>query len=523
MIKIKPQKGFQEKVDQCTADVAIIGGSAGGGKTFSLVIEPLKWVGDPNFGCVFLRKNLTDLKKQGSAIDESRKWYPHLGGVFNETSSFWRFPSGAKVSFGSIPHEKDLETWKSSQIQLIVFEELTEFNRKAFFFMLSRNRGVGKVRPYVRASCNPMPGNWVADIIDWYLDRDTGMPIPERDGVLRYFISYRDRLIWGNTKDEVIEKCPEAFENAAFIASKVSKYDIVKSFTFIRGSVEENQILLQNDPGYIGNLMAGDENDQARFLLGSWKISVDGKGLFIDDKIDEMFIDSYPDGFNRVGTHITCDAAKFGRNLCVILVWFNFTVIHTTVFYQCAPYDIFSEIEILRMQFSIPKVNCIVDQDGVGGDVVKLGKYKGFMSRATPVEDPDTRQKENYGIFKDQCFFRLADLLNDGELKYVVNKATCKIFDKGSRVARFSTILKLKDDSVDELVDIKYMIKKHLRSIRKGDSVIEIGGEIKICTNSKEEQKEILSGQSPDFADALMMRIFFSVQRRRKGKLAYFN
>ena len=520
---IKPQKGFQEKVDRCTADVAIIGGAAGGGKTFSLIIEPLKWVEYSEFGCVFLRRNLTDLKKQGSAIDESKKWYGAIGGDFNETSSYWKFPSGAKISFGSIPFDKDLPTWQSSQIPLIIFEELTEFTRAMFFFMLSRNRGVGKVRPYIRASCNPLPGSWVGDVIEWYIDHNTGMPLPERDGVLRYFIAYQNALIWGNTKDEVIERCPKAFDNPAFLASGVNKYDIIKSFTFIMGPISDNKILLENDPGYIGNLMAGSEDDQKRFLEGSWKISRDNRGLFSDDDIDEMFIESYPAGFNNVATHITCDAAKFGRNLCVILVWFNYTVIHTTVYYQCAPYDIFSEIEKLRSQFNIPRQSVVIDQDGVGGDVVKLGGYQGFHARDKVVEDETTRKRENYVIFKDQCFYRLADMVHEKEISYVINKATCKIFDKGAKHPRWSTMLKLVDDSVDELVDIRFMIKKHMRAIRKGESVIELGGDIKISVNPKEEQKQILSGQSPDFADSLMMRLFFTLQKRRKGKFVYTN
>ena len=54
--------------------------------------------------------------------------------------------------------------------------------------MLSRNRSTCGVTPYVRATCNPDADSWVAKFIEWWIDQDTGYPIPERSGKLRWFI-----------------------------------------------------------------------------------------------------------------------------------------------------------------------------------------------------------------------------------------------------------------------------------------------------------------------------------------------
>ncbi len=171
-----------------------------------------------------------------------------------------------------------------------------------------------------------------------------------------------------------------------------------------------------------------------------------------------------------------------------------------------------NEIELLRVQFGVPKVNTLVDQDGVGGDVVKLGKYYGFSARREVAQDPDSREKENYKQRKDQCFFRSAARVNRNELKITVLPSTIKIFDKGATKPRYSTKLKWKGD----MKEISSLIKNQLRAIKRGKPDFE-GGALKLCTNTKDEQKEILDGDSPDFADVIMMREDFELSRRRKG------
>lgn len=532
VLEIRPQKGFQERALSTPADIAIIGGSAGGGKTWSLIIEALKHIQDPKFGAVYFRRTKETIRATGGLWDESKNWCPKFGGNPLESILKWKFPSGATIDFEGIEYEKDLTNWMGTQIPLIIFDELTEFTKKMFFFMISRNRGICSIRPYIRCSCNPDPDSWVAEFLSWWIDQDTGYPIPERDGVLRYMMNYKDNIVWGDTPQEVIDKCPEAFTGEKFLASGIDKESLIKSVTFIAGDVYENKILLQNDPGYLGSLNSMDEADQARFLGGNWKVRSDGMGLYDHSALEGLFSNYISDdsqlklSYNpRTGepmfsvtvdnnkNFITCDAAKFGRDLCVIMVWRGSVVIHTTVFYLSSPQDIKNEIELLRMTFGVPRVNVCVDQDGIGGDVVKLGGYYGFMARRESAISEDTGEKENYKSRKDQCYYKSAERVNRGDVKMIITKETVKIFDKGAKNARWSTMLKWKG----EMVDIRTLIKNHLRAIKRGKTDFE-GGMIKYCTNTKEEQKEILSGDSPDFADTLMMVEDFQLSRRRKGK-----
>lgn len=171
-----------------------------------------------------------------------------------------RFPSGAKVRFSHLQYDKDVHSWQGGQICLLCFDELAHFSISQFFYMLSRNRSVCGVRPYCRATCNPDADSWLANFIQWWWDKDTGYPIPERSGKIRYFVRIGDKVIWGDSKVEITREHPEI------------QRDWIKSFTFISSKLTDNKILMENDPGYLGNLMAQSEVERERLLNGNWKI-----------------------------------------------------------------------------------------------------------------------------------------------------------------------------------------------------------------------------------------------------------
>jgi predicted phage terminase large subunit-like protein len=257
---IKPQPGPQEKFLSSSADIVIYGGAAGGGKSYALLMEPLRHVDNPHFGFVCFRRTSNQITNEGGLYDTSKKMYPHLGGQ-SRTSPFikWLFPSGAKGSFNHLQHENDVHGWQGSQIPLIMFDELTHFSKSQFFYLLSRNRSTCGIKPYIRATTNPDSESWVADFISWWIDQDTGYPIPERGGVVRYFIRINDQIYWGNSRVELAEKYEVAEEEA-------------KSLTFVPSSIFDNQELLKVDPGYLSNLKALPTVERERLLGGNWKI-----------------------------------------------------------------------------------------------------------------------------------------------------------------------------------------------------------------------------------------------------------
>jgi phage terminase large subunit-like protein len=259
--EFRPQKGPQEAFLASRADIAIYGGSAGGGKTFGLLLEPTRHIENQNFGAVFFRRETPQITNEGGLWDESRKIYPFLGATSLKQPYQWTFPAGSKVTMTHLHLEDDVFNWQGAQIPLILFDELTHFTRKQFFYMLSRNRSTCGVRPYIRATCNPDPDSWVAELIAWWIGED-GFPIKERSGVVRWFCVINDLLRWGNTREELVEMYGAECEP--------------KSLTFIASSIYDNEILLQADPGYLANLKAQSLEQQMRLLHGNWKFRSEG-------------------------------------------------------------------------------------------------------------------------------------------------------------------------------------------------------------------------------------------------------
>jgi len=534
-IHIKPQDGFQKKFVTSTADITIGGGAAGCGKSFAELYIPLMYREDPDLRVAFLRQTQAQIRQSGSLWDESTKLYSLFGADPTESVLKWKFPKGGKVDFEGIQFEKDLLNYQGAAFGLILFDELTQFSKSKFMFMISRNRGIFKrgvegmlQKGQIFATCNPDPDSWVAGLIEWYIDQATGYPIPERSGVLRYFTVINDQFIWGNSAKEVYLDNKDYFEDEDFKKSGIHPKELIKSFTFIAGNIYENKKLIESNPGYVGSLRSMSAADQERFLKGNWKVRADNTGLFNNDKIDKMFKDAslssdikedwYKDSKiitidkDYANNYIVCDAAKFGRDLCVITVWKKLTVVYTVIYHHSSPQTIFERIELLRNEYGVIKKNTVIDQDGVGGDVVKLGGYCGFIARARVVEDETTGIQENYVTFKDQCYFHSAQHVNDEEIKWIVLQSTVEIWDRGARNKRMSFML----DWNNAKLHVKDLIARQLRAIKRGKEDFE-GGVKKLCTNTKDEQKEIL-GHSPDFADNVSMRMYFKLVRRNRTK-----
>jgi hypothetical protein len=428
------------------------------------------------------------------------KVYAPVGGVPRDSNLDWIFPSKVKIKFSHMEYESNVLDYQGSQIPFIGFDELTHFTKKMFFYMLSRNRSVCGVKPYIRATCNPDPDSWVAEFISWWINQETGFPIPEKNGVLRYFIKDGDKVVWGDSKQEVIDRCPHIFNLPEFQDRKPE--DLVKSVTFIAGSIYGNKKLLDVDPSYLGNLLSLDENEQLRLLKGNWKIRQDGSALFNFTAITNIFSNFIKTDQER---YITCDVARFGRDLAVILTWIGYRVVKIAVFTKSKTTDITEYIEKERERVSCPKSQVLVDQDGVGGGVVDEGGYIGYSGGSTTLDDPNTGIKEFYKNLKTQCFYRFSYKVNDNEVSIDMSN----IIVDGE-----------KTDQVkigNNIIDVKKLITEDLRAIKKKDMDSENRKQI----NSKEEQKNILGGRSPDFGDSLSMRAYFDLFKTEKVEVSF--
>ena len=258
-LKLEPQPGPQTDFLSTTADIAIYGGAAGGGKSFGLLLEPLRHHDNKKFGCVIFRRNSTQVRNEGGLWDESVNIYPLFQAKPREASLEWLFPSGARLKFAHLEYNSTVLDWQGAQIPLIGFDELTHFSEYQFFYMLSRNRSTSGVPGYIRATTNPDPDSWVRKFIDWWIGKD-GYPIKERSGSIRWFLRRDDAFIWADSPEELYEKFGRGPEI------------LPKSVTFIPSNVHDNKILLEKDPAYLANLLALSRVERLRLLGGNWNV-----------------------------------------------------------------------------------------------------------------------------------------------------------------------------------------------------------------------------------------------------------
>lgn len=205
--------------------------------------------------------------------------------------------------------------------------------------MFSRIRSDSGVDGYIRATTNPDPDSWVRTFIDWWIGED-GLAIPERSGKLRWMIRLNGECIWGDSRMELLRyqfygeikevdkshwDTDELFlmdenDSKAQTVIKPGKDGVLyvitgtrefyqwdgaeyrrlnapKSVTFILSTLQDNKILMKNDPSYLANLQALPLVEQERLLGGNWNIRPAAGMYFPRNKV--TLIDEIPDDVVR--------------------------------------------------------------------------------------------------------------------------------------------------------------------------------------------------------------------------------
>lgn len=498
---VRPQSGYQMKFLSSKADIVIGGGAAGVGKTYSLLLEPLRHKDVKDFGSVIFRRTSPQIRAEGALWDTSTSIYPHVGANSRESSLEWDFDGVSKLKFSHLEYEKNVYDWQGAQIPFIGFDELTHFSKKMFFYLLTRNRSVCGVKPYVRATCNPDPDSWVAEFISWWIDQDTGYPIPERDGVVRYLVVDGENYIWGDTIGEAIEKAWYLLEDVVE-RSGIDAKEFVKSVTFVSGSIYDNKELLLVDPSYLGNLLAQDSETQAALLRGNWKVVLSDNDVYDYHAFLGMFVNKYE--VNNEGRYITADIAMKGSDKFIVGAWHGHELADIYKMDKSRGNDIIAGIENMAKAHKVPNRNIVFDNDGVGSFIDGfIEGAREFNNGAAPVVDPSSKTLDikgrkvapNYPNLKTQCFYKSGDMVASGEMKVSDRVSNMMYDDKMTMRQRF-------------LFERK-AIKRH-----KADS----DGKLRII--DKAEMKAKLNGQSPDLMDMLMMRSYFDLKPKGWSRIS---
>lgn len=200
-VLFKPNPGPQTAFLSATEEEVLYGGGAGGGKSYAMLMDPMRYFHNPNFVGLLLRRTNDELRELKW---ESMKIYPKAfpGAVWKEKDSMWVFPSGAKFWMTYLERDEDVMRYQGQSFCWIGFDELTQYATPfAWQYLKSRLRTTDpelKKHLSMRATTNPGgPGHaWVKQMfVDpevpgkafWARDLETGEilsypPGHEREG-----------------------------------------------------------------------------------------------------------------------------------------------------------------------------------------------------------------------------------------------------------------------------------------------------------------------------------------------------
>ena len=180
------QAGAQERMLSQDVDILIGGGNRGGSKTFSLLLEGLKDVFNPHFNAIIFRKEKPDLD---GIIDVHDQVYGQYG-TFNRSDNdkAWYFNAGGKLklNYYNDDYEEFKTRFQGHQYSYIGIDEITQMPYNKFKYLVTCCRNAYGIKNRMFGTCNPDPDSWVRIFLSWWIDPETGYPIKERDGVVRY-------------------------------------------------------------------------------------------------------------------------------------------------------------------------------------------------------------------------------------------------------------------------------------------------------------------------------------------------
>ena len=248
-VVFKPNMGPQEEFLSAGERDVLYGGAAGGGKSFALLADPLRFCHNPNHRGLLLRRTLDELTE---LIDKSRQLYTKAfpKAIFRESKSTWVFPSGATMWFTYLDRDKDVTRFQGQAFNWIGIDEITQYPTPYVWdYLRSRLRTTDdELRPNMSMRCTGNPGGvggwWIKKM---YIDpHEYNKPFPATD------IETRQELLY-----------PEGHEKAR---------QPLFYRKFIPARLTDNPYLMQ-DGRYEAMLRSLPEVERKRLLDGDWDVA----------------------------------------------------------------------------------------------------------------------------------------------------------------------------------------------------------------------------------------------------------
>lgn len=316
-----------------------------------------------------------------------------------------------------------------------------------------------------------------------------------------------------------IDEIPEVTEKAVEVVKtrcryKLDEFDIIpkvlgtgnpsKGFTYKRyyypwktNSLPENikfiQSLVTDNPHiskhYIENLKKlSDIGLKERLLFGNWDYDDDPSILIPFEIVQDIFRDIFDTKEEREKKfkYITCDVARHGNDKTIIFLWEDWDISDIIFYTKNDTKECVNSIQKWMHEYNIPPSRVTIDEDGVGGGVKDyVTGSVGFVNNSKAREVKGVQ--ENFRNLRSQCYWKLCEKVNAGELRVYPNVQKTNI---GSETVR-------------EMMSSELSIIKRKNMDRDDE---------KISIIPKETMKTLL-GRSPDVSDSMMMRCIFDLKK----------
>lgn len=285
-----PNPGPQTEFLASSEREVLYGGAGGGGKTYALIADAMRYFENPNFNGLILRRSTDELRE---IVWKTQELYPKIfkGAKWGEKKSQWTFPSGAKLWLTYLERDQDVLRYQGQAFSYIAFDELTQYPTQfAWNYMRSRLRTTDSELPtYMRATTNPggVGHGWVKRM---FID-----PAPENTKFVAQDLETGDDLVYPDSHD----KAGEPLFYRRFIPAKL----------------QDNPYLMEGGQ-YEANLLSLPEMQRRQLLEGDWTIS-DG-AAFSEFRLNEHVIEPFdiPDNWRRFRS---CD---YGYSSYSAVHWF---------------------------------------------------------------------------------------------------------------------------------------------------------------------------------------------------------
>lgn len=249
-VVFRPNPGPQTEFLAAWPQEVLYGGAAGGGKSFAMIADPMRYFENPHFQGLLLRRTNDELRK---LIRESQMMYPQFikKANWSEKKSCWTFPSGAMLWMSYLDRDEDATRYQGQDFSWVGFDELTQWpTAYPWNYLSSRLRTpIESGLPLIkRATTNPggVGHGWVKRM---FIDpAPPGTPFPAQDE---------------NGKPLIVQDGDPNFPEHMW--GKPLFYR-----QFIPAKLSDNKYL---DWRYRANLMSLPEDEQKRLLEGSWDVA----------------------------------------------------------------------------------------------------------------------------------------------------------------------------------------------------------------------------------------------------------